>query len=140
MELKDKVAVITGGSGGIGRAMAQAFKAEGARGIVLADLDQQAVDAAAAEIGCDGFTCNVTAEAQIQSLVDHTIQKYGQIDLFCSNAGAGGDGVLTDASNEVWQMQWDLHLMSHLYAARAVLPGMLARGEGYLLNTASAGT
>ncbi len=138
MELKDRVAVITGGSGGIGQAMARAFKAEGAAAVVLADLNQAAVDAAAAAIGCDGMACNVTDEAQIQALIDYTINKYGQIDLFCSNAGAGGEGVLTDASNEVWQMQWDLHLMSHLYAARAVLPGMLARGEGYLLNTASA--
>lgn len=138
MELENKVAVITGGSGGIGQAMAQAFLAQGARAVVLADLHQDAVEAAAAALGCDGYTCNVTDEAQIQALVDDTLQKYGQIDLFCSNAGAGGEGVLTDASNDVWQMQWDLHLMSHLYAARAVLPGMLARGEGYLLNTASA--
>ena len=138
MELKDKVAVITGGSGGIGKAMARAFLAEGAQAVVLADLDANAVQTAAAEIGCEGVACDVTDEHQIQTLVDDTLTRHGKIDLFCSNAGAGGEGVLTDASNEVWQNQWELHVMAHVYAARAVLPDMLARGEGYLLNTASA--
>lgn len=138
MELKDKVVVITGGSGGIGRAMAKAFLAQGAKAIMLADLDEAAVKAAAKEIGCDGMACDVTQESQVQALVKATVDKYGPIDLFCSNAGAGGKGVLTDAANEVWQKQWDLHVMSHLYAARAVLPSMIERGGGYLLNTASA--
>ena len=138
MELNGRVAIITGGSGGIGKAMAEAFLAEGARGVMLADLTEAAVKATAAELGCEGMTCNVTDEAQIQRLVDATIEQFGQVDVFCSNAGAGGEGLLTDASNEVWQQQWDLHVMSHLYAARAVLPGMLERGDGYLLNTASA--
>lgn len=138
MELNNRVAVITGGSGGIGRAMAKAFLAEGARGIVLADLDAQAVKDAAESLGCAHFQCDVTDEAQVKALTDFAINEFGQIDLFCSNAGAGGEGVLTDASNEVWQLQWELHVLSHLYAARAVLPSMLARGEGYLLNTASA--
>jgi len=138
MELKDKVVVITGGSGGIGRAMARAFLAQGAKAIMLADLDEAAVKAAAKEIGCDGMACDVTQESQVQALVKATVDKHGPIDLFCSNAGAGGKGVLTDAANEVWQKQWDLHVMSHLYAARAVLPSMIERGGGYLLNTASA--
>ena len=138
MELQDRVAVITGGSGGIGRAMAKAFLQQGARGIVLADLNKDAVEAAAREIGCEGLACDVTDEAQIKAVADFALEKYGQIDLFCSNAGAGGSGVLTDASNDIWNMQWDLHMMSHLYAARAVLPHMIERGDGYLLNTASA--
>jgi NAD(P)-dependent dehydrogenase (short-subunit alcohol dehydrogenase family) len=138
MELRDKVVVITGGSGGIGRAMAKAFLAEGAKGVMLADLDPAAVTAAARELGCDGMACDVTDESQIQALVRATEERLGPIDLFCSNAGAGGQGVLTDAPNAVWQKQWELHVMSHLYAARAVLPSMIARGGGYLLNTASA--
>ncbi|MGI9328618.1 MAG: SDR family oxidoreductase [Pseudomonadales bacterium] len=133
-----RVAVITGGSGGIGKAMAQAFLAAGARGVVLADLDAVAVRSAADELGCVGMACDVTDEAQVQALADFATEQFGQIDLFCSNAGAGGEGLLTDASNAVWQQQWELHVMAHLYAARAVLPQMLARGEGYLLNTASA--
>ncbi|MCB1683420.1 MAG: SDR family oxidoreductase [Pseudomonadales bacterium] len=138
MDLRDKVAVITGGSGGIGRAMGRAFLAQGAQAVVLADLSEAAVTAAAAEVGCEGAVCDVTDEAQVVRLVQDTIGRHGRIDLFCSNAGAGAQGLLTDAANEVWQQQWELHVMSHLYAARAVLPSMLERGEGYLLNTASA--
>ena len=138
MELKDKVVVITGGSGGIGRAMARAFLDEGAKAVMLADLDAAAVANAARELHCDGMACDVTDEAQVIALVERTRQLHGPVDLFCSNAGAGGQGVLTDASNAVWQKQWDLHVMAHLYAARAVLPQMIERGSGYLLNTASA--
>ena len=138
MELNDRVAVITGGSGGIGRAMARAFLGQGARAVGLADLDEAAVQAAAREIGCEGQACNVTVEADIVRLVDDTLARHGRIDLFCSNAGAGAQGVLTDAPHEAWQMQWELHVMAHVYAARAVLPSMLERGDGYLLNTASA--
>ena len=138
MEMMNRVAVITGGSGGIGKAMAKAFLAEGAKAVVLADLNAGAVATAAKEIGCSGKTCDVTDESQVAALVNETIAEHGKIDLFCSNAGAGGAGLLTDAKNEVWQMQWELHVMSHLYAARAVLPSMIERGEGYLLNTASA--
>jgi NAD(P)-dependent dehydrogenase (short-subunit alcohol dehydrogenase family) len=138
MEMNNRIAVITGGSGGIGQAMAKAFLAQGARGIVLADLNADAVANAAETLGVDGMACDVTKEDDVRALADYAIEKHGQIDLFCSNAGAGGDGLLTDASNDVWQMQWDLHVMSHMYAARAVLPSMIERGEGYLLNTASA--
>jgi len=138
MELNDRVAVITGGTGGIGQAMAKAFLAEGARTVVLADLDADRVAEVAAEIGCEGQACDVTDEAQVAALVESTLDAHGPIDLFCSNAGSIAEGVLTDAPNEMWQSQWELHVMSHLYAARAVLPSMLARGEGYLLNTASA--
>jgi NAD(P)-dependent dehydrogenase (short-subunit alcohol dehydrogenase family) len=138
MELRDRVCVITGGSGGIGRAMAKAYLAEGAKAVVLADLGADAVAAAARDIGCEGMACDVTREADIQRLVNDTLARYGRIDLFCSNAGASARGLLTDAPNELWQRQWELHVMAHLYAARAVLPSMRARGEGYLLNTASA--
>ena len=138
MDMQNRVAIITGGTGGIGRAMASAFLREGARAVVIADLDAGAVAATAAEIGCEGQACDVTDEAQVQRLVNETLSRHGHIDLFCSNAGAGGSGLLTDAGNDVWQAQWDLHVMAHLYAARAVLPGMIERGEGYLLNTASA--
>jgi len=138
MELNGKVAVITGGSGGIGPAMARAFLDEGAKAVVLADLDAAAVARAARELGCDGMACDVTDEAQVIALVERTRQQHGPIDLFCSNAGAGGQGLLTDAPNAVWQKQWELHVMAHVYAARAVLPAMIERGSGYLLNTASA--
>lgn len=138
MELRDKVVVITGGSGGIGKAMATAFLGEGAKAIMLADLNEDSVKQAAAEIGCDGMACDVTIEAQVAALVEATETKHGPVDVFCSNAGAGGSGLLTDAGNDVWQQQWELHVMAHLYAARAVIPGMIERGGGYLMNTASA--
>ncbi len=138
MELRDKIIVITGGSGGIGKAMARAFLREGAKAVMLADLNEGLVKQAAAEIGCDGMACDVTNETQIAALVETTETKHGPIDVFCSNAGAGGSGLLTDAHNDVWQRQWELHVMAHVYAARAVLPGMIERGSGYLMNTASA--
>ena len=140
MELQGKVAVITGGSGGIGQAMAKAFLAEGAQAVVLADLDEQAVESAAEAIGCSGLACDVTDETQVVALVEAAIAEYGRIDLFCSNAGATAraDGPLLEAGNDIWQRQWELHVMAHLYAARAVLPSMIERGDGYLLNTASA--
>lgn len=138
MKIQDAVCVITGGSGGIGKAMAAAFLEAGAEAVVLADLDASAVQHAATELNCEGRVCNVTDESDIVNLVRHCESRYGRIDLLCSNAGAGGEGVLTDAENAVWQLQWELHVMSHVYAARAVLPGMLERGQGYLLNTASA--
>lgn len=138
MELSGKVAIITGGGGGIGQAMARAFLREGARSVTLADLCRSQVETAAKDIGCEGLQCDVTQETQLAALVNHVLEQYGQVDLLCSNAGASSDGLLTDASNDVWQRQWELHVMAHLYAARAVLPSMLERGEGYLLNTASA--
>jgi NAD(P)-dependent dehydrogenase (short-subunit alcohol dehydrogenase family) len=140
MQLKDQVAVITGGSGGIGQAMARAFLAQGARAVVIADLDGARVQTSAAEIGCDGLVCDVTDEAQVKKLVDFALDKYGRIDLYCSNAGgvSSTDGILSDAANDVWQKQWELHVMAHLYAARAILPSMIERGSGYLLITASA--
>ncbi|MGB7182242.1 MAG: SDR family oxidoreductase [Burkholderiaceae bacterium] len=140
MKLTDKVAVITGGTGGIGQAMARAFISAGAKAVVIADLDPDKVKTVAAQIGCDGIVCDVCDEAQVKSLVEQSISRHGRIDLMCSNAGAAGSGsgVLTDASNDAWNGLWDLHVMSHLYAARAVLPSMIQRGEGYLLNTASA--
>ena len=140
MELKNRVIIITGGSGGIGKAMAKAFLSEGASKIVLADLNEEVLNQVANEVGADAQVCDVTKEEEVQSLVDTVLKQYNRIDLFCSNAGAlsASVGVLTDAHNESWQAQWDLNVMAHLYAARAVLPSMLARKEGYLLNTASA--
>jgi len=137
MHLKDKVAVVTGGGKGIGRALCERFAAEGARGVVVADLDARAAQEVAQQIGGLAVTVDVAREADIQRLVAAARQRFGQIDLFCSNAGiALGGGV--EAPDAVWQKIWEVHLMAHVYAARAVLPEMLARGDGYLLQTASA--
>ena len=98
MELNDKVAVITGGSGGIGQAMAKAFLAQGARAVVIADLDEANVQTATAEIGCDGLACDVTDEAEVRRLVDFALDKYGQVDLYCSNAGSATMRAPADAA------------------------------------------
>jgi NAD(P)-dependent dehydrogenase (short-subunit alcohol dehydrogenase family) len=139
MELADKVAVVTGGGNGIGRALCRRFAAEGARGVVVVDRDADAVQAVAHELGdrALGLTADVAVEADIVNLVEHAEENFGPIDLFCSNAGIGGGGGV-EAPDEIWHDIWAINVLAHVYAARAVLPSMLARGEGYLLNTASA--
>ena len=138
MKIQDKVVVVTGGANGIGRALCRRFAAEGARGVVVADLDTEGAATVAKEIGGLAVTTNVSSEADIVRLVAQTIEAFGPIDLFCSNAGIGGVAGGVEVSNDVWQQIWDVNVMAHIYAARAVLPGMLARGAGYLLHTASA--
>lgn len=137
MKLKDKVVVVTGGANGIGRALCRRFAIEGARGIVIADLDNQRASTLAQEIGGIAVATDVSVEADIANLVNRATETYGAIDLFCSNAGIGTPGG-ADEPNEVWQRIWEVNVMAHVYAARAVIPGMLARGGGYILATASA--
>lgn len=137
MELSGKVVVVTGGANGIGRALARRFAAEGAKGVVIADIDADGARAVAGEIGGTAVPTNVAIPAEVEGLVDAATKAYGAIDLFCSNAGIGTGGSM-DASIEAWQRIWDINVMAHVHAARAVLPSMVARGEGYLLSTASA--
>lgn len=137
MELQDRVVVVTGGGSGIGEALAIAAKAEGARHVVVADLDGAQAQRVAAAIGGTGVGIDVRDEAAIRKLVDDTEDAHGPIDLFVSNAGFVTTAGLED-SNDAIQRMWEVHCMAHIYAARAVLPSMIARGEGYLLNTASA--
>jgi NAD(P)-dependent dehydrogenase (short-subunit alcohol dehydrogenase family) len=136
MRLQDKVVVVTGGANGIGRALCRRFAAEGAK-VTIADLKADAAPAQAGEIGATAIPVDVSSEAQVALLVQQVTQQHGAIDLFCSNAGIGAKGGL-DASDEIWQRSWQINVMAHFYAARAVLPGMLARGQGYLLQTVSA--
>lgn len=140
MELKDKVAVVTGGAHGIGEALCKRFANEGARAVVVVDLDGDGASAVASDIGGRAFTADVANEEDIKKVVDRTLEDFGHIDLFCSNAGIGvaDEGHAASASNEGWEKIWQINVMAHVYAARAVLPSMIARGEGYLLNTASA--
>ena len=137
MNLQGKIAVITGGGSGIGAALARRFKAEGAKAIAIADLDEAGLAAVAAETGALAVRCDVAREADIQSLVARVERELGPIDVFCSNAGIARLGD-EDVPNEEWQLNWDIHVMAHVYAVRAVAPGMVARGSGYLLHTASA--
>lgn len=137
MKLNNRIAVITGGASGIGAALARRFHAEGAKGIAIADVQPGPLAAVAAEIGALAVPCDVAREADVQALVAHVEAELGPIDVFCSNAGIARLGD-EDAPNEEWQLNWDIHVMAHVYAVRAVAPAMAARGDGYLIHTASA--
>lgn len=138
MKLQDKVIVVTGGANGIGRALCQRFAREGARAVVVADIESEAAQSVADEIGGLVIKTDVSNESDIADLVDQTIKTFGRIDLFCSNAGIAGVQGGAEVPNEDWQQIWSINVMAHIYAARAVLPHMLKRGEGYLLQTVSA--
>ena len=138
MELTGRHAVITGGASGIGAALARAFAAEGAR-VVVADLDGQGAAAVADEIGGLGLEADVGRETEVAALVARAEEAGGPIDLFFSNAGVPGPGGgPVEVDPGAWQQTWDVNVLAHVWAVRAVLPGMLERGDGYLLNTASA--
>ena len=136
MELDNRVCVITGGASGIGAACARAFAAEGAR-VVVTDINIEDANRVAEEINGLAIACDVSVESEVNALVKETEQQLGDIDLFFNNAGVatGGDPLSTPL--ETWQSQWEINVMAHVYATRAVLPSMLSRGEGYLLHTAS---
>lgn len=138
MNLQNKVVVVTGGANGIGRALCKRFAAEGARAVVVSDLDFEGARRVAAEIGGLAVRTDVGSEADVIELVRRTNEAHGPIDLFCSNAGIGGVPGFEEVSNQAWREIWDVNVMAHIFAARAVLPQMLDRGHGYLLNTASA--
>ncbi len=137
MDIKDRIVVVTGAAGGIGKALAIRFAQAGAKTVVCADLDQQGAEATAAEINGVARKVNVASEDDIKALIEGVESELGPIDLFCSNAGIlvhGGPEV----ANEEWQKIWDINVMSHVYAARHLAPRMIKRGGGYFLNTASA--
>jgi NAD(P)-dependent dehydrogenase (short-subunit alcohol dehydrogenase family) len=142
MKIANAVVVITGAANGIGCALAKRFKAEGARAIALADIDAGKIAAVSKEIGALGFACDVSREQDIQRMVRETEMAMGPIDLFCSNAGIGladpDSNNAASASNADFERSWSIHVMAHVYAARALLPQMIARGSGYFLNTISA--
>jgi NAD(P)-dependent dehydrogenase (short-subunit alcohol dehydrogenase family) len=133
----DKVVVVTGGGNGIGRALCRRFKAERAKAVVVSDLNAATAAQVANEIDGTAVEADVSREADVARLVQQTIAKHGGIDLFCSNAGIAinGDEHTPDAE---WNRCWNVHVMAHVFAARAVVPHMLSRGSGYLLQTVSA--
>ena len=137
MLIADKVIVVTGGANGIGAALCRRFAAEGAKAVVVADIAGEAAQRLAAEIGGLGIRTDVTQESDLQRLVGEAGSRYGAIDLFCSNAGIAVDGG-EETSDTDWQHCWNVNVMAHVLAARVVLPSMLARGAGYLLQTVSA--
>lgn len=141
MKITDKTVVVTGGGSGIGAALCARFAREGAR---VAVVDRNEANANQVAAGIDGLAlmCDVAVEREIQSVIAQVESRFGEIDLFCSNAGL----LLNDpdpadpasSPDAVWTLSWGVHVMSHVYAARALAPKMAARGHGYFLNTASA--
>ena len=128
---------MTGGASGIGAAICRRFQQEGALGIVVADIDEAGARRVAAEVHGISQVTDVTDESAVQRLVSRALNHYGRIDVYCSNAGiAFGGG--PEAPDDAWRRSWEVHLMAHVYAARAVLPAMLERGEGYFIGTVSA--
>jgi len=141
MKLQGKVVVVTGAASGIGKALVQRFAAEGAH-VAAADLDEAGVKAVAEAVGGQGYGCDVRNEAAIANLIDQVENNLGPISLFCSNAGVLELDAVWDnaasATDAQWARAWDIHVMAHVWAARALLPRYIERGGGYFLNTASA--
>jgi NAD(P)-dependent dehydrogenase (short-subunit alcohol dehydrogenase family) len=137
--LTGAVAVVTGGASGIGAALAHRFAREGARAVVVADLDAQRAAEVAARLPGPlalGVRLDVTDEAQVAALAARVAEEIGPIDVYCSNAGVAGVAGLGDDAD--WQRAWQVHVLAHLYVARHVVPAMVARGSGHLMITASA--
>lgn len=142
MDIKGTVCVVTGGAEGIGRALALGLKARGAKAVVVVDRNLAGAEATGREVGGLGLRCDVASESDIAAVIAATEKAYGAIDLFCSNAGIGEFGAdmttVASAPDALWQRCWQVNVMSHVYAARALLPGMIGRKRGYFLNTVSA--
>jgi NAD(P)-dependent dehydrogenase (short-subunit alcohol dehydrogenase family) len=137
MEVRGKVVIVTGGALGIGRALCRRFAREGARAIIVADVNEAGAKAVAEEIKGRAVTCDVRKEDDVIRLVRFAEDTFGGVDLFCSNAGIiviGG----VEADNESWQRIWEINVLAHVYAGRAVIPGMIKRGGGVIMITASA--
>jgi NAD(P)-dependent dehydrogenase (short-subunit alcohol dehydrogenase family) len=142
MSIAGKVVFVTGAGRGIGRAVCREAVRRGAAGVVVVDLDGALAEATAAELGGLGLPCDVADEASVQRAVAAAESRYGRIDVLVSNAGFGAKALdLDDAlstPNATWARMWDVHVMAHVYACRAVMPGMLQRGAGSVVNVASA--
>ncbi|HEY2709007.1 MAG TPA: SDR family oxidoreductase [Caulobacteraceae bacterium] len=137
MDIKDKIIVVTGAASGIGRALAQRFAADGAKRVICSDINGDGAKVVADQIGGRAFRTDVAKEADIITLIETVEAEEGPIDLFCSNAGVGYGGG-AEAPDDRWQKIWEINVMAHVWAARHLVPLMVARGGGYLLNTASA--
>jgi len=140
MEIKGKVAVVTGGASGIGAGLAERFAREGAAGVVVADVNLERAQGVAAAIGASALAvhCDVSHESAIVELVRQARSRFGRIDIYCSNAGILGKMGGMELEDALWEKMWQIHGMAHVWAARAVVPEMVERGEGYFLVTASA--
>ena len=137
LKIKNKIVVITGGASGIGRALAVRFYEEGAKKIVVVDMNLAGAEETSEMVDGVAMQADVSSENDIKAVIENTESHVGPIDLFCSNAGIG-TGKDLQSPNEQWQKIWDVNVMSHVYAARHLVPRMVERGGGYFLNTSSA--
>jgi NAD(P)-dependent dehydrogenase (short-subunit alcohol dehydrogenase family) len=142
MDIEHRVAVVTGGASGIGRSLCLALAEQGAAGVVVADVDAGGAAQTAADIEAAGHRAlavptDVSREDDVKALIARTEEAFGPVEVFCSNAGIIVDGGV-EVPDQAWSRIWAINVQAHVYAARALLPGMLARGEGYLVITASA--
>ena len=138
MEIRDKHIVVTGGAGGIGRALVARFSQEGARAVVVADVDIDGASAVADEFGASATTLDAGSEDSVSALIDFATDRNGPIDVYFSNAGVGGPAAGPETPDSEWDRLWRIHVMSHVWASRILVPRMRAAGGGYLLNTSSA--
>lgn len=142
MNVAGKIVVVTGGASGIGKALVERFHKEGVAGLVVADMNGAGAETVAKSVGGIAVQADVTKEADVQRIVRTAEETFGRIDLFCSNAGISRSDPDIDnpgsPSDEAWALAWGVNVMAHVYAARAALPGMIARKSGYFLNTVSA--
>ena len=142
MEIEGRVAVVTGGASGIGRAVCEALAEEGASGVVVVDINGAGAEQVALGIREKGYAAvaaagDVSLQQDVDGFVEVAREQFGPVDLFFANAGIliGGGVEVPDSD---WERIWKVNVHSHVCAARAVLPPMLERGEGYLIHTASA--
>lgn len=137
MQLKDKIVVVTGAGSGIGKALAGKFVAEAAQAVIAVDINADNARQTAEELGCIAMTADVTREEDVIRVIEETENSIGPIDLFCSNAGVSV-GESEQSPDEEWLLSWNVNVMAHVLAARHLVPRMIKRGGGYLMNTASA--
>jgi NAD(P)-dependent dehydrogenase (short-subunit alcohol dehydrogenase family) len=138
MEMRDKHIVVTGGAGGIGRALVERFTREGARAVVVADADFDGAQAVAAEFGGVAVRLDAGSPTDVTALIDVATEHNGPIDVYFSNAGVGGPAAGPETPDSEWDRLWRIHVMSHVWAARILVPRMTEAGGGYLVNTSSA--
>jgi NAD(P)-dependent dehydrogenase (short-subunit alcohol dehydrogenase family) len=147
MRVEGKIVVITGSGHGIGKGLAERFVQDGARSVVISDVNEELMTSVAEGLGQPAIRCDVSDPAELEHLITRTEREVGPIDLFCSNAAYGFTGPVRtasgsqgglDTSEEAWERSWQINVMSHIRAARQLVPLMLERGGGYFLNTVSA--
>ncbi|MCP4357378.1 MAG: SDR family oxidoreductase, partial [Chloroflexi bacterium] len=140
--LKDKVAVVTGGSIGIGLAVAEGLAQEGVH-LILCARERERILAQAAKIKTKhgvkalGISADVTRPEDISRVVAAAEQEFGGVDILINNAGTGSNETIMEAPDEKWQYYWDLHVMAAVRLSRGLIPSMKRRGGGVIIQNAS---